>query len=225
MTTDPIAGQKPPARSSREGIAYGIGIVAIFVVVVLFSHRLRDPLAGWLISSRVASEQPDSAATAQKLGMLRRRFTAITPKGAYLVVSSSDNQFRLMRGEDTLRAGLCSTGSYVKLTAGDGRTWLFSTPRGGFRVQEKRVNPVWSKPDWAFIEAGLPVPGAGDLLRFERGVLGDYALSLGDGYLVHGTPYQRLLGMPVTHGCVRLGDDDLEIVFRSMPTGSRVILY
>jgi lipoprotein-anchoring transpeptidase ErfK/SrfK len=29
----------------------------------------------------------------------------------------------------------------------------------------------------------------------------------------------------VTHGCVRLGDDDLEAVFRSMQVGSRVFIY
>ena len=40
--------------------------------------------------------------------------------------------------------------------------------------------------------------------------LGDYALALGDGYLIHGTIYKRFLGMPVTHGCVRLNDEDLE---------------
>jgi L,D-transpeptidase YbiS len=50
-------------------------------------------------------------------------------------------------------------------------------------------------------------------------------MSLGDGYLIHGTLYQRQLGMPVTHGCIRLGDEDLEAVFQSLSVGSRVYIY
>jgi len=56
-------------------------------------------------------------------------------------------------------------------------------------------------------------------------VLGDYALSLGDGYLIHGTLYQRYLGLPVTHGCVRLGDKELEIVYQALKVGSKVFIY
>jgi lipoprotein-anchoring transpeptidase ErfK/SrfK len=56
-------------------------------------------------------------------------------------------------------------------------------------------------------------------------VLGDYALSLGDGYLIHGTLYKRLLGMPVTHGCIRLNDDDLEKVYRTLDYNSKVIIF
>ena len=82
-----------------------------------------------------------------------------------------------------------------------------------------------AKPDWAFIEEGLPVPKPGDPSRFERGVLGDYALRMADGYLLHGTLYQRFLGMPVTHGCIRLGDADLEVVYHTLPVGAYVYIY
>jgi lipoprotein-anchoring transpeptidase ErfK/SrfK len=56
-------------------------------------------------------------------------------------------------------------------------------------------------------------------------VLGEYALELGDGYLIHGTLYKRMLGMPVTHGCVRLGDEDLRVVYRNLQIGSKVFIY
>lgn len=167
----------------------------------------------------------DSEASAAELVRVTARLERLRPKGPYLVVSTTDNTFRLMAGTDTLRQGICSTGSYTQLESAEGRTWLFQTPRGRFRVLDRRVNPVWSKPDWAFIEAGLPVPPAGDPSRYERGVLGKYALSLGDGYLVHGTPYQRLLGQPVTHGCVRLGDLDLQAVYTAMHAGAPVFIY
>jgi len=42
---------------------------------------------------------------------------------------------------------------------------------------------------------------------------------------VQGTLYQRLIGSPVTHGCVRMLDDDLEAVYKSLPIGSKVFIY
>jgi len=124
------------------------------------------------------------------------------------------------------REGYCSSGSYIRLVTPEGsREWIFKTPKGRFTIQQKIVKPLWVKPDWAFIEEGLPVPPADDESRYEWGVLGDYAMSLGDGYLIHGTLYERYMGMPVTHGCVRLNDEDLEAVFNSLTVGSRVYIF
>jgi len=213
-------------RTARRVAGLALSLVLV-LAAVLSLHGVRDGVERIVGITR--AEAPavgeDSLALARSLARLERRLEATRPQGSYLVVSSTDNRFVLMRGADTLRAGLCSTGSYVHLTSGDGRSWLFTTPRGRRTVLDKRVRPVWAKPDWAFIESGLPVPPAGAPERFEAGVLGKYALSLGDGYLVHGTPYERLLGMPVTHGCVRLGNEDLEVVFRTLAVGSPVILY
>ncbi len=161
----------------------------------------------------------------KEAGRLTRKLDAATPKGAYIVINTTTNTFRLYNRKELVREGSCSTGSYVKLVKEDEREWMFKTPKGIFRIQGKVNKPVWRKPDWAFIEEGLPVPPAGHPSRFEYGVLGDYALSLGDGYLIHGTLYQRFLGMPVTHGCVRLGDEDLKIVFNTLSVGSKVFIF
>ncbi len=154
-----------------------------------------------------------------------KRYNALTPGQNYLVINTTGNRFYLYRNRRMVREGFCSSGSYIQLLSHDSREWIFRTPRGMFRIQGKTSFPVWKKPDWAFVEEGLPVPSPDHHSRFERGVLGDYALSLGDGYLIHGTPYKRFLGMPVTHGCVRLGDDDLEFVFNSLSIGSKVFIY
>ena len=111
------------------------------------------------------------------------------------------------------------------LDAGEGQKWIFKTPKGELRILGKIVNPVWIKPDWAFIEESLPVPSRNDPDRYERGSLGDYALKLGDGYMIHGTLYQRFLGLPVTHGCVRMGDEDLKIVYNNLEIGSKVYIF
>ncbi|MBE0673273.1 MAG: L,D-transpeptidase [Bacteroidales bacterium] len=164
-------------------------------------------------------------ARSRELATIRRRFDALTPGQNYLVINTTDNRFYLYRNRALIREGYCSSGSYIHLKTHDDREWIFKTPRGMFRIQGKTTYPVWRKPDWAFVEEGLPVPAADHHSRFEYGALGDYALSLGDGYLIHGTIYKRSLGMPVTHGCIRLNDDDLEAVFNSLYVGSKVYIY
>jgi len=71
----------------------------------------------------------------------------------------------------------------------------------------------------------LPIPSPNHYSRFEYGVLGDYALYLGEGYMLHGTLYKRFLGLAVTHGCVRLNDDDLEAIYKTMDIGSKVYIF
>ena len=156
---------------------------------------------------------------------LEYRLARKIPSGPYMVINTHQNEFRLYRGKKLLREGKCSTGSYIRLEKDDNEKWIFKTPRGRFSIEGKITSPVWRKPDWAFVEEGLPVPPPTHYSRYEYGVLGDYALSLGQGYLIHGTLYKRYIGLPVTHGCIRLNDDDLDAVYRNMPVRSGVYIY
>ncbi len=159
------------------------------------------------------------------LQRLSRKYNSYTSGQSYLVINTTDNLFHLYRNKKQVREGFCSSGSYKMLQTVEGRSWIFKTPKGKFTIQDKRVNPVWTRPDWAFVEEGLPIPARDHPTRYEYGVLGDYALSLGDGYLIHGTIYKRFIGMPVTHGCVRLGDEDLEVIYRTLSVGSKVYIF
>ena len=167
----------------------------------------------------------DNKKLAKELELIERKLRQKTPSSYYLIINSSENTFRLYKNFQLVREGICSTGSYIQLEGEGEQRWLFKTPKGEFRIQGKTEAPVWRKPDWAFVEEGMPVPTQNHHSRYEYGVLGDYALSLGDGYLIHGTLYQRFLGLPVTHGCIRMRDDDLENVYRSMNVGSKVFIY
>ncbi|MEQ8924640.1 MAG: L,D-transpeptidase [Fulvivirga sp.] len=166
-----------------------------------------------------------SLATSSELKAIEKRLVKLTPKSIYIVVNSTANEFYLIEGGVVVSQGKCSTGSYVLLKNGDLQQWIFKTPKGEFKILHKKKNPVWKKPDWAFIEEGLPVPGINHSSRFEYGVLGDYALSLGDGYLIHGTIYQRFIGLPVTHGCIRLNDENLALIYKKLNIGSKVYLF
>jgi lipoprotein-anchoring transpeptidase ErfK/SrfK len=157
---------------------------------------------------------------------LSRKFAAYTSGQSYIVINTTDNRFFLYLNKKLVREGFCSTGSYTRLTNAEGsRHWIFKTPKGRFWIQQKITSPLWVRPDWSFVEEGVPIPPPNDESRFEYGVLGDYAMSLGDGYLIHGTIYKRFLGMPVTHGCVRLGDADLEAIYNTLNIGSKVYIF
>lgn len=161
----------------------------------------------------------------KKLDVLNKKVQRLTPGNAFLIINTTNNTFELYKNNEIIRQGRCSTGSFIHLEVDSTKSFTFETPKGVMTVQNKVTNPVWTKPDWAFIEEGLPVPPPGHSSRREPNVLGDYALKLGDGYMIHGTLYQRLIGSPVTHGCVRMLDDDLEAVYNALPVGSKVFIY
>jgi hypothetical protein len=157
---------------------------------------------------------------------LSLKYNGYTSGQSYIVINTTDNRFSLYTNKNLIREGSCSTGSYIMLQASTGnKKWVFKTPRGKYWIHGKKTNPVWKRPDWSFVEEGSKIPSANDDSRYEYGVLGDYALTLGDGYMIHGTIYKRFLGMPVTHGCVRLNDEDLKAVYNTLNIGSKVYIF
>jgi lipoprotein-anchoring transpeptidase ErfK/SrfK len=208
-----------PWRAAAVAVA-GAAVLALLAALAGgFSYR---PLAEVpLAAPRV---EPPARGTGPER-RLERRLAAAAPAGTYLVVDTIANRLYVKRGDEVLREAVCSTGTGGLLVdPASGRRWVFDTPLGVHTVQSKKEKPVWTKPDWAFVEEGLPIP-TDPAARVDPYSLGDYALSLGDGYLIHGTLYQRLLGRSVTHGCVRLGDDDLAAVYRAAVLGTRVYIY
>ena len=47
----------------------------------------------------------------------------------------------------------------------------------------------------------------------------------GDGYAIHGTQETDKLGQSVSHGCVRLGDQDIETLYGMAQVGDSVVIY
>ena len=172
--------------------------------------------------------RPASREAARLIAERQRLETALrrkVPRGSWIVIDQTHNRLRLMRGDDVVLEAPCSAGSGMVLKEGSGgRVRVFDTPRGRFEVLSKLANPVWRKPDWAYVEEGEPIP-KDPADRFEYGSLGEYALYFGNGYMIHGTLYERLLGRPVSHGCVRLGREPLRELYRQAPLGTPVYIY
>lgn len=206
------------------------GLYLVFIPFLLF---VTPAVADWLIPTVKTEHIREIDKVTEKriktldseVKILERRLERLTPGNAYLVINTTENRFALYKNRQLVREGLCSTGSMISLEGEGDQKWFFRTPRGDYRVITKLENPIWRKPDWAFVEEGLPVPPADHPSRYERGVLGDYAMTLGDGYMIHGTLYQRFIGLPVTHGCIRMLDDDLKVVYETLPSGAKVFIY
>jgi len=237
---DTTLWEKFRARKVLFGIARFL-FISICTIVVVFSLILFI-LYGVPVLKEFAPKQTKEIADnkdlkkdqdyKKKIGLITKdiqrlslKYNTYTPGQSYIVVNTTENRFYLYKNKQLIREGSCSTGSYKKLQTAGGKTWTFKTPRGKFTIENKRTHPAWHRPDWSFIEEGEPIPPKDSPLRWEARVLGDYAMDLGDSYMIHGTIYKRFLGMPVTHGCVRLNDEDLEFVFNTLNIGSKVYIF
>jgi L,D-transpeptidase ErfK/SrfK len=205
-------------------------VVTAFVVALLFpsSSWAGTPAAPVPIEelrSQVASLQQEVAQLEQENHGLRRFLAAQDDGQMYIVVDTERNRLSLRQGNTVLHTAVCGTGSRQFIEAETGNNWYFETPMGSFTVLGKERNPVWIRPDWSYVEENMPVPAENDPDRLVRGVLGKYALLLGNGYKIHGTKWTNLLGTHFTHGCISLGDNDLEVVYKSAQIGTKVYLY
>ncbi|HEY7113690.1 MAG TPA: L,D-transpeptidase [Thermoanaerobaculia bacterium] len=127
------------------------------------------------------------------------------------------------------------TGAAVTREAGG--VWALvgqgSAPRRVLEVRKDsivEVRPDGSEQEIApreFLRAGksLVVPPLGTRQRRLEKTLGKYRLNLGDGYAIHGTQATGQLGRSVSHGCVRVGDEDLEKLYALAKVGDEVIIY
>jgi len=205
------------------------GLVAMIILYTpVFqdnAYKVKSWVTGTKVASNVEGIQKSELKSHQNIVSIEKKFEKLKPVKPYIVVNTTENKFSLRDvNGDTIRTGVCSTGKNELLIAGNKRI-VFKTPKGMFTVRNKQQARPWVKPDWAFIEEGLPVPSARSAERIDYNTLGDYALEIGDGYMLHGTLYQRFLGLPVTHGCVRLGDKDLEVIYNTLSKGSKVFIY
>lgn len=180
------------------------------------------------IDSKDENVNIDKQSIDAEINKLQKKLDSYTPSDAFIIVNTWENHFYLYKDKKLILKGLCSTGKnerLIRMTKKGKKEYVFYTPKGVRIVQRKQEHPVWSKPDWYFVEEGLPIPSAGDPSRIETGTLGDYKLELGDNYMIHGTLYKRFMGQSVTHGCIRLGDEDLKVVYNTLQLGSKVYIY
>lgn len=144
--------------------------------------------------------------------------------GTVITVDVSRNMLYLYKDGQLVSKSPAATGTGKILKKGR-KLWAFHTPRGHLKVLRRIVDPVWTKPDWAFVEEGKPVPPLDSPKRLVKNHLGKYALDLGDGIMIHGTDDLDSIGRKASHGCVRLPSDMLEQVWKAAPIGTDVYIF
>lgn len=91
------------------------------------------------------------------------------------------------------------------------------------KVERKKAGPTWTptakmRAEYAAEGEYLPavVPAGPD------NPMGLYAMYVGKLYAIHGTNADFGIGLRVSHGCVRLRNEDNENLFHKVPVGTRV---
>lgn len=75
------------------------------------------------------------------------------------------------------------------------------------------------------VNGNIVVPPYGTTARRYMGVLGTRRLELGDGYGIHGTDHPESIGRSVSHGCVRMRNEDIERLYPMVGIGTPVYIY
>ena len=90
-------------------------------------------------------------------------------------------------------------------------------------VSQKRENPTWTPTsDMRRENPTLPASVAGG---DPRNPLGTRALYLGDSmYRIHGTDAPWLIGQQVSHGCIRMYNEDAADLYRRAKVGAKVVV-
>ena len=131
-----------------------------------------------------------------RTGWVRAAAVELRPVQKHLVIDRSERRFEFWQGTKLLRAGKVAVGKPGA-----------RTPTGLFYVQSKFV------PNAAILGA----------FAFETSAYSQLTDWPGGGVVgVHGTPWPWLLGQAVSHGCIRLHNDDVLWLRSRMPIGTPV---
>jgi L,D-transpeptidase ErfK/SrfK len=94
------------------------------------------------------------------------------------------------------------------------------TPVGIYKIVDRQVDPAWSVPKSLREKYGVSLMPPGP-----ENPLGRHWLGLSrKGYGIHGTNFPWAVGRLVTHGCIRLYPEHMEMFFQETPVGTAVEL-
>jgi lipoprotein-anchoring transpeptidase ErfK/SrfK len=190
---------------------------------------------GVSVSSLAGQSAPDGDGEVRfRAHILEREVVAerslVRREGRYVVVHLAENRVFVFDGPRAVWSAPAGTGTGFRLATGEHR-WKFSTPKGLFRVRHMEKDPLWEAPDWHYVEKGLPIPASNSPARLMRGVMGNTAIYLGDGIAIHGTNQPGLLLNPdperrrVSHGCIRLTNEDARALMHMVDVGTPVLIF
>ena len=122
--------------------------------------------------------------------------------------------------------GLMRMSRSTQIPAGGGSVVAVSGSEIVKRFPDGRQVPLEATDGREIVVNGnIVIPPYGVNQRRYKGVLGTRRLVLGDGYALHGTNVPESIGRSVSHGCVRLRNEDIEKLYEMVPVGTPVYIY
>jgi hypothetical protein len=196
------------------------------IVVDIFAHQLYVIDAGDTVHAA-----PVATAMNATLSYGGRSWRFETPRGVRKVLSKDVDpvwtppewHYAEVALEHQLKLRTLQRGEVVRLRDGT-RLTTRGDEVGIIAPGEKEFVPLVLDEHVVF-DNTIFIPPAGTKHRSIQGELGHFRLALGDGYQLHGTPYTNSIGAAVTHGCIRLRDEDIEWLYDNVPVGTKVYLY
>ena len=155
-----------------------------------------------------------------------------TPRGRLNVISRDTNPVWIPPDwyyvEEAIRRGLgiVRLNRREVLTGPGGQTLAVEGTEVVRRSKNAKPTPVSATEGKEIVFGGnLVIPPFGTTQRKYLGVLGTHRLNLGDGYALHGTNKPETIGRSISHGCVRLRNEDIAWLYGNVPVGTPVFLY
>jgi len=195
------------------------------VVVSLFDRHL------WVINgSDTLRSAPAAVAMDSTLAYAGRSWKFDTPRGRRTVRAKSTNplwippdwHYAEVAKENHLALSKVPLKGSVKIA--NGRRLQVRNGEVGIVVPDSGWQALPLDEEVVFDDT-LYMPPLGTKNRRIYGELGSFRLDLGEGYLIHGTPEESTVGDAVTHGCVRLKEEDISWLYANVPVGTGVYIY
>lgn len=99
------------------------------------------------------------------------------------------------------------------------------TPRGCYRINTKVKDPAWTRPnsDWVpeALRGTVVQGGSADNPLKERWM---GVTEPADGIGIHGTGDLENLGVPASHGCIRMRPQDVIELYEEVPLGTPMVI-
>ena len=221
-----------PFRSVADSVEWSRARDAAFrttglrVIVSLRERRV------WVIRGGDTLRKAEAAvASGMTIAFAGRSWTFRTPRGRHTVIRKVEDPvwrppdwlYAEAALEHNLELAKLQPGRPVRVSA-DEELVVRGERVGLLRRSTHEFSPLPEEEHIVFNDT-LYIPPVITNNRRVPGELGRFALDLGDGYLIHGTNNPASIGRAVTHGCIRLGDDDIAWLYRNVPTGTAVHIY
>ncbi|HEU4747323.1 MAG TPA: L,D-transpeptidase [Gemmatimonadaceae bacterium] len=198
-----------------------------YIVVSIADHML------WFKQgANVLFEAPIATGSGKELVAGGGQWRFETPRGKLDVLAKEENpawvppDWHFIELANKRGLGVIKLGSGQSIPAGDG---VITTRNGEVvkRYSDGRTVPLGGGEEGREIVSGgnVIIPPFGTTARRYLGVLGTRRLKMGDGYAIHGTNQPESIGRSVSHGCVRMRNEDIERLYPMVPVGTPVYIY